>query len=287
MANTIFLRKMDQVDKVIFKAYGSYPCLSPSRYQSIHIFAKHIKTNVSQKPAIIEVGCGNGINALILDNLLKNCSYIGIDIEFKHNIKSLKKRIKKLKVDFKKIDARKLSFKNKSFDLALSFASLEHIQDDYQAIKEMWRVLKNNGIAFIIVPSIFTFPFQLGRHGFHYYKKEDITAKLKKAGFKVKKAEDVGGFWGWCFTLFLNWASLLALAPFGLYYKIFEPEKLKGDSRQDTGGGLAKEIVYQTVFLYQKTIIGRKIHFNLLRLIKIIDNYFPFLPTAYFLVIEK
>jgi len=74
---------------------------------------------------------------------------------------------------------------------------------------------------------------------------------------------------------------------FWLYFKIFAPKKLKGNSCQDTGGGLAKRILSSSTHLYRKTLLGRKIHFSLLRLIKIVDKYFPMMESSYFLVGQK
>lgn len=279
---------MNQIDRLIIKVYKDYPCLSPSRYESFYVLTKFIKARFLRKDKILEIGCGSGINALLLDNLLtqKSC-YNGIDLEFKGSTKIIKRKLKRIKANFKHMDARKLFFKKSSFDLVLSLWSLEHIQDDIKALREAYRVLKNGGIILLAVPSIFTFPFQLGRHGFHYYKKEGIITKLKKAGFRIKRVSSLGGFFGFLFSLFQNWLDLLILAPFGLFFKIFAHEKLKGDSRQDLGGGLAKKITSYTTCLYRKTLIGRKIHFNILRLIRIIDNYFPIFPASYFLMAEK
>lgn len=278
---------MNKVDQLIFDVYGSYPTLSTARYESFYILSSLFKQRSFDKSRILEVGCGSGIYALVLDKLLNKGFYTGIDLEFKRGSKGIKNRIKKIKSRFKIMNAQNLSFKNSSFDLVLSFSSLEHIKDDFKALKEICRVLKKGGSFFLFVPSIFTYPFQLGRHGFHYYTKAEIVSKLKKAGLKIKQIHNVGGLVGYIFTFCLNWIDLLALFPFWLYFKIFEPKKLKGNSRQDTGGGPAKKILSFSTHLYRKTLLGRKIHFSLLKFIKVIDTFFPILPGAYFITVEK
>ena len=45
-----------------------------------------------------------------------------------------------------------LPFKKNSFDLILCNHVLEHVEDDYKALKELYRVIKNNGILIAQIP---------------------------------------------------------------------------------------------------------------------------------------
>lgn len=278
---------MNKVDKILFDVYGSYPCLSPGRYQSFDILTNYFEKNSFNNKKIIELGCGTGVYALFLDRLLKNGFYTGIDLELKQNPNLIKKSVKNIKTDFRVMDAADLKFKKNSYDLVMSFWSLEHIKNDAEVLKQAYNILKKKGIFIIAAPSAFTFAFHLGRHGFRCYSKKDIKNKLNEAGFKIKKTHSVGGLFGFAFSLCLNWFDNLVLAPFYVYYKIFNPKKLKGDSRQDIGGGLAKKIVSKTTHVYRKTLIGRKIHFRLLKIIKVFDSLMPIFPTAYLIVAKK
>lgn len=278
---------MKQVDKILFDIYGSYPCISPGRYQSYFILTKYFNKNSFNKAKILELGCGTGVYSLYLDKILNNSFYTGIDLSFKNNPYLISNVVDNIKVDFKKIDATKLSFKKASFDLVLSFWSLEHIENDINALKQAYIVLKKEGTFIIAVPSIYTFLFHLGRHGYRSYTKKNITDKLSKTGFKIKKVYSVGGLFGFVFSLLQNWLDNLVLAPFYIYYKIFNPEKLKGDSKRDIGGGLAKKIVSRTTHAYRKTLIGRKIHFYFLKLSRFLDGFIPVLPYSYLIIAEK
>jgi SAM-dependent methyltransferase len=51
-----------------------------------------------------------------------------------------------------KMDITCIQYPEQSFDIILCSHVLEHIQDDKQAMKEIYRVLKNNGFAILIVP---------------------------------------------------------------------------------------------------------------------------------------
>ena len=55
----------------------------------------------------------------------------------------------------KKLDVTNLPFKNDHFDLIICNHVLEHINEDTKAIKEIYRVLKNNGKAILQVPISF------------------------------------------------------------------------------------------------------------------------------------
>jgi SAM-dependent methyltransferase len=59
---------------------------------------------------------------------------------------------KNIDTNVKTADATRLRFENESFDLVIGNHILEHIPDDIQAIKEIYRVLKKNGIAVLQVP---------------------------------------------------------------------------------------------------------------------------------------
>lgn len=56
-------------------------------------------------------------------------------------------------VDYQ-VDLQKLPFANASYDFVFASHVLEHIADDYQAIAEIRRILKPNGIAVLPVPLV-------------------------------------------------------------------------------------------------------------------------------------
>lgn len=52
------------------------------------------------------------------------------------------------------IDIQKLPFENASFDVVFASHVMEHIPDDKKAIREIYRILKPNGIAILPVPFV-------------------------------------------------------------------------------------------------------------------------------------
>lgn len=75
---------------------------------------------------------------------LKNLDYTGIDIDPAHlGLENLNVSVG---------DARKMKFKDNTFDVIVCNHVLEHIIEDVKAMKEIRRVLKKDGIAIIDVP---------------------------------------------------------------------------------------------------------------------------------------
>lgn len=109
----------------------------------------------------------------------KDCDYISIDLD------SGSAMIK--------MDATQMGFSDNTFDLIICSHVLEHIKDDLQAIKEMLRVLRSEGVCYIMVP------FNKKRTDTIEYERPnpldpvhvrayglDITDRIKSIGFRVE-----------------------------------------------------------------------------------------------------
>lgn len=101
----------------------------------------------------------------------------------------------------KKEDITQLSFKDSSYDIIICSHVLEHIEDDRQAMSELYRVLKRGGFAIIDVPIDYerektyedpliitpeerTKAYWQGDHVRLYGR--DFSDKLRNVGFNVK-----------------------------------------------------------------------------------------------------
>lgn len=106
-----------------------------------------------------------------------------------------------------KMDIHKMPFENASFDVAICNHVMEHVEDDIQAMKEIYRVLKPGGWAIIQVPfikeglqvtfedkRISTAEDRLKAYGQEDHVRlygEDYGDRLQSAGFSVKKDDFV------------------------------------------------------------------------------------------------
>ncbi len=102
---------------------------------------------------ILEIGCGQAktINDLAKRN--KNKIFYGIDISLdKFKLK------KRPNVYLKLCDANNLDFSDSSIDLVYSFMTFPYILDKLRALREIYRVLRPDGIAIIDSPPEYFYP---------------------------------------------------------------------------------------------------------------------------------
>ncbi len=89
-------------------------------------------------------------------------------------------------------DAKKLSFKDESFDTIFCFQVLEHLDVPREAVSEIYRTLRSNGIC------IATVPFLVPSHGdpgdFGRFTAEGLRSLFEKENFKVLEYGSYGGF---------------------------------------------------------------------------------------------
>ncbi len=145
------------------------------------------------------------------DLFKKNVSllHIGPEYSFYTKIKAasnidyfpVDKTNKKYSKDVGYADLTKLEFGSSKFDMIICNYVLEHVDDDIQAINEMYRVLKPGGTAIITVPidltrnqtyedASITSPRdrerEFGQWDHLRYYGLDFTQRLESAGFQVK-----------------------------------------------------------------------------------------------------
>ncbi|MBU0467396.1 MAG: class I SAM-dependent methyltransferase [Nanoarchaeota archaeon] len=109
-----------------------------------------ILPNLEEKQ-ILDVGCGTGRWSIKLKRKSGKDSEIFAIEPNQAMLNVAKKNIKKkkLEINFKKAGIYNIPFKNEKFDFIICALVLSHIKNLNKAIKEMARVLKNNGIIII------------------------------------------------------------------------------------------------------------------------------------------
>jgi arsenite methyltransferase len=118
--------------------------LHPGGYNTTDRLTKLCDTNSSTK--VLDIGCGKGTSSIYLAQSI-GCKVVGID-NSERRIEEAKAIAKKKKVDhlveFILGDVHKLPFDDKSFDVAITQASLFYF-DKNKVLKECLRILKDNG----------------------------------------------------------------------------------------------------------------------------------------------
>lgn len=146
---------------------------------------------------VVDIGCGTG--RIIGELKLFGAEVTAVDIS-----EEMLKKVDKKYSDIKTImgDMENLPFDDETFDVAVCTFVIVHIKDPEKAFQEVYRILKDGG-EFILTninqrkpPKLKTEKGEIIIKS-HYHRPEDITAKLEKCLFKVKKNEFVkeGGVW--------------------------------------------------------------------------------------------
>ena len=140
---------------------------------------------------ILDVGCGTGGMTKFLGQY---GTVMGMDIS-EIALGFCKKRELD---DLFRASALKLPFADSSFDLVTAFDVVYHkwVEDDLEALKEFYRVCKDNGLLLITACA---FDFLRGEHdvavhGARRYTRRELVGKLERAGFEVEKASYANAF---------------------------------------------------------------------------------------------
>jgi ubiquinone/menaquinone biosynthesis C-methylase UbiE len=129
----------------------SWDRLRKKPYDEFYDFLNEV-TQERKSGFVIDIGCGNGKNGI--EFAKRNFDVICVDLS-KKMVEIARRNAERngVKIKFVVADACALPFKDNSFDISLSIATIHHIPKDERiiALNEMKRVMKNNGIGFISV----------------------------------------------------------------------------------------------------------------------------------------
>jgi ubiquinone/menaquinone biosynthesis C-methylase UbiE len=140
---------------------------------------------------VADFGCNHGACTILAARNPNISEIIGIDInpqsiKCAHELlESSKESVDtKNKIKFLASNCKKLNFDDDYFDSAYLFHVIEHLlpEDRDLILKEIKRVLKNNGTFLITLPYLHAYD---DFHHVEYFDEEKITQIMKKAGFQV------------------------------------------------------------------------------------------------------
>lgn len=162
-------------------------------------YLEHIKKG----DKVLDLGCNNGQHSL---KVAKKCrQVVGVDYD-KNQLQIARetgrdKKIKNVRFVYHDLES-KIPVKNNSFDKVICLDVLEHLVKRVQLIREIKRVLRPNGLAFLAIPNIETSWKKLQKkagiknifadpdHKIEYTKRE-AREIFTKQGFKVIKFKPV------------------------------------------------------------------------------------------------
>ena len=158
----------------------------------------------------LDIGCGTGAISYFLRK--QGGTWHSIDSD--ENCVILTKRLVKEKVH--QMDATQTDFEEKKFDTIIALDIIEHIKDDDSLVKELRRILKDNGKLYVTTPHISRTailnniknwigltPDKYG-HVRAGYTTKQLKEKLEKNGFIVEKTGTYSKFFTEIVELVIN-----------------------------------------------------------------------------------
>ena len=136
-----------------------------------------------EEPAI-DLGCSIGSNLKILS--LNNFHAIGLD----YSIYALSLAKSRLDLPLINGDLNQLPVRSESIGLIIAMDILEHLEDDADGIRELYRVLENGGTLLLTVPAFhFLWGIQDNVTGHkRRYTMKELMKKLNHEGFDILRS---------------------------------------------------------------------------------------------------
>lgn len=148
---------------------------------------------------VLDAGCGKGEYSFFLSTRYPGWQITGFELD---GCKTERAQATVLFLDrpnvgFVQGDLLELP-NREEFDLAICLDVLEHIPDDQTAIQSLHSALKPNGFLILHVPGLVRPHFDIREHGHvrEGYGNEEMSRKLKQAGFEILQVRNPIGFCG-------------------------------------------------------------------------------------------
>lgn len=145
------------------------------------------------QPIILDIGCSSGFLVEDLARTIPRASVIGADY-IPEIVLRAAQRVPS--IPFLQFDLRKCPLQDSCIDGVTALNVLEHIDNDRDALAEIFRILKRGGLAHLEVPAdpgSFDLYDEVLLH-FRRYRLSELVDKARKAGFVVRKATHLGFF---------------------------------------------------------------------------------------------
>jgi SAM-dependent methyltransferase len=180
-----------------------------SREQAIGSLLSWIRT---PQPVILDVGCSTGYTLGLLRHRIPRATLLGADC-VRRPLEKLGAAIPDLPLF--QFDVTRCPLEDASVDGVVLLNILEHIEEDTTAIHQIYRILRPGGVAVFEVPAGPRLYDIYDRRLLHFrrYRLSDLTAAMRRIGFRVVHASHLGFFFYPAFWLAKRRNLLLARAP--------------------------------------------------------------------------
>jgi ubiquinone/menaquinone biosynthesis C-methylase UbiE len=131
---------------------------------------------------VLEIACGSGQGLGYLSRFAKRI--VGGDYDAK-NVKCAQDYYKD-RIEIKQMDAHKLPFDNKSFEVVILYEALYYLKYPEKFIKEAQRVLKENGVLLICTANKDWDGFNPSSYSYKYFSGPELFELISQQHFKVE-----------------------------------------------------------------------------------------------------
>ena len=139
-------------------------CVREIWYEHWHRYA--FARSVAAGKRVLDAACGEGFGSALLAQAA--AEVVGVDIDAASVEHARARYAANPKLSFECADAAKLPFADRSFDVIVSFETLEHLAEQEQMIAGFARVLRDDGVLLVSSPDKHTYSDVSGfRNEFH------------------------------------------------------------------------------------------------------------------------
>ncbi len=174
---------------------GEYvvPGKTPLRIERDHRARYHFASQFVEGKRVLDIACGTGYGCQILHEA-KAKNVVGVDRSVALiGYAKVNYKVKHFREDIDFVVAGIVDYKSDSkFDVIVCFETIEHVEDDYGALSNLYSLLKNNGTLVISSPNRpVTSPGRgaddqpLNEYHVREYTPPELTMKLQDCGFTV------------------------------------------------------------------------------------------------------
>lgn len=150
-------------------------------------------SKLSANKKILEIGCGNGIGTRLIHEYFKPSELIATEYD-ESLVEITQQKVKDLNVLVEQADATKFRFANNEFDAVIGLSVIHHIPNWEEALDELHRIIKPNGLLIIKELSIETFETFFGKISRKFvehpyddmFRKDEFINYLKQKGIKLE-----------------------------------------------------------------------------------------------------
>ncbi len=205
----------------------------PRHYFRESLMVKQLVRRIGTGTTVLDAGSGNGSLALRLGEL--GYRVVGIDASDAF-VTYAEIRAKQLSlnetVSFRKGDLLNTGLADETVDAVVSGEVLEHLDEDQQAVKEFYRVLRPGGCCLVTVPAQASLWDVIDDWAGHLrrYERKELEEKFRAAGFSIDRSRHYG-------------FPLVRLYHWAVYRPMVRRKRLGRPQTDRTGNGYAFQLL--------------------------------------------